>query len=92
MEDVEALEDVLELRVELVEVGAVHVVPVAPHEGHALRREAVGALVELPHHVKALRGTFVVVVLGILTRVGHMGGATLGPFGGPRGPPGAQSC
>ena len=54
VQDVEALEDVLELRVELVEVGAVHVVPVAPHEGHALRREAVGALVELPHHLKAL--------------------------------------
>ena len=64
MEDVEALEDVLELRVELVEVGAVHVVPVAPHEGHALRREAVGALVELPHHLEALRDAFIVVVVG----------------------------
>ena len=54
MQYVEALEYVLELRVELVEAGAVHVVAVAPHEGHALRREAVGALVELPHHVAAL--------------------------------------
>ena len=54
MQYVEALEDVLELRVELVEAGAVHVVAVAAHEGHALRREAVGALVELPHHVTAL--------------------------------------
>ena len=48
----EALEDVLELRVEAVEVGAVHVVAVAPHEGHALRREAVRALVERAHHAR----------------------------------------
>ena len=54
MQDVEGLEDVLELRVILVEVGPVHVVPVAPDEGHALRHETVGALVELPHHVLAL--------------------------------------
>ena len=53
MQDVEALEYVLELRVEPVQAGPVHVVPVAADEGHALRDEAVGALVELPHDVAA---------------------------------------
>ena len=68
MQDVEALEHVLELRVEAVEVGAVQVVAVAPHEGHALRREAVGALVERAHHPRAAAvalGRCVAVAVGI---------------------------